>query len=67
MVKQKKRQNLDTLAGLLVPVSIVIGLGVGVAMHNIIAGIFLGLGVGLILFVAMSFWNNRPKRAKPKN
>jgi hypothetical protein len=55
--EQKKQWNIT---GVAIPGGVLIGLGVGFLIDNIIAGLFLGLGGGfLIMMIAMLIFQIR--------
>jgi F0F1-type ATP synthase assembly protein I len=55
--EQKKQWNIT---GVAIPGGVLIGLGVGFLIDNIVAGLFLGLGGGfLIMMIAMLIFQIR--------
>ena len=50
MEKKKSESKADTAGGLVFVGALMIGLGLGIFYGNAAVGIFLGLGVGFILF-----------------
>ena len=50
MEKRKSESKADTAGGLVFVGALMIGLGLGIFYGNTAVGIFLGLGVGFILF-----------------
>lgn len=51
----------DSPSGVLVPGGLLLGMGVGFLTGNLLAGLFIGLGSGLILMVITDLLLNKNK------
>ncbi len=51
----KKKKHKDNPEALFIPAGILTGMGFGFLYNNLIAGLFIGLGAGFIMFAILSF------------
>ncbi len=52
----KKNEDKDNPGALFIPAGVLTGMGVGYWQDQFLAGLFIGLGVGFILFALTSFY-----------
>ncbi|MFH0961314.1 MAG: hypothetical protein V1820_01375 [archaeon] len=53
----RKTESLENKAGIFIPGCLLIGLGFGFVFGNVPAGIFIGLGTGLLAYGGLSLGN----------
>lgn len=59
MAKEKD----DDKAGLFIPAGTLTGMGVGFLTDNLVAGLFIGLGAGFLLFALFSIFGFGKKKS----
>jgi uncharacterized membrane protein len=53
--KHKEKKSQDNKAALFIPAGILLGMGCGFLFNNLVAGMFIGLGAGMVTFAILTF------------
>ena len=62
MKRWKKKEGCD-LAGIFIPGGLLLGMGIGFLVDNLVGGMFIGLGAGMIAFgITCLIYNWRKRR-----
>ncbi len=60
-IKKEIREDNDSPGGLFIPAGVLGGMGFGFLFNNLVAGLFIGLGVGFALFALHDIFIKRRK------
>ena len=57
----KQEKKLEEMTGIFIPGGLLLGMGIGFAVHALVAGLFIGLGAGFILMAIANviLWNKK--------
>ncbi len=53
--KQKEKKVENNKAALFIPAGLVLGIGCGFILNNVVAAMFVGLGAGMIVYAVLTF------------
>ncbi|MFA7298849.1 MAG: hypothetical protein WC010_04365 [Candidatus Absconditabacterales bacterium] len=54
-IKNKTKKLQASKAALFIPAGLLLGMGCGFLFNNPVAGIFIGLGTGMVVFAILTF------------
>lgn len=61
-IKKEIKENDDSPGGLFIPAGVLGGMGFGFLFGNLVAGLFIGLGVGFMLFAIYEIYRSGKKK-----
>jgi len=55
VVKHKEKKSQENKSALFIPAGLLLGMGCGFIFNNLVAGMFIGLGAGMVIFAVLTF------------
>jgi hypothetical protein len=53
--KHKEKKSQENKWALFIPAGLLLGMGCGFLFDNLVAGLFIGLGAGMVIFAILTF------------